>query len=88
MDVDWSETQGAIPVSTTYLEKLNHDLEVYDTLSLEMVPVVFITNKVFEKIYPVEIPTLATRLARRFLPAFDITDIMWEKKKSISAAQA
>ena len=68
MDVDWSEVYGPIPVSTTYITAINEQLNIYDSLSLEMVPVVFITNKTFERIDTADIPLLAKRLVRRCLP--------------------
>lgn len=80
MDVDWSETQGAIPVARVSLDPMHHELVNYDSLPVEMVPVVFITNKTFEKIDSLDLPLLARRIVRRCLPSYDETDIAYEKR--------
>ncbi|MBO9635525.1 MAG: hypothetical protein J7578_20645 [Chitinophagaceae bacterium] len=84
MDIDWNEVQGAIPVSTARIDDIERSLRVYDSFAVEMVPVVFITNRSFEKIAATEIPLLAKRLVRRCLPAFDETDKQYEKSRHIN----
>jgi hypothetical protein len=78
LDVDWSNVQGAIPVNGTSIETLNDRLIRYDMFHVQMVPVVFITNKTFERIAPNDIPLLAKRLVRRCLPSYDSVDIQYE----------
>jgi len=80
LDVDWSDVQGAIPLNGSNIEALNDDLVRYDTFPVQMVPVVFITNKTFELITPRDIPLLAKRLVRRCLPAYDSMDIRYEHR--------
>jgi hypothetical protein len=80
MDIDWNEVQGAIPVSHTDVEELHYHLTHYDSLKLYTVPVIFITNKTFERINPKEIPLLAKRIVRRCLPAYDSTDVAYETR--------
>lgn len=79
MDVDWSNTQGAIPVSTGRPDVVNQRLNQYDSLNVNVVPVVFITNKTFELIDSFDIPLLAKRIIRRCLPGYDAEDIRYEK---------
>jgi hypothetical protein len=78
LDVDWSDMQGPIPLNGTSIEPMNKQLAMYDSFPVQMVPVVFITNKTFERIAPKEIPLLAKRLVRRCLPSYDSTDIRYE----------
>ena len=78
LDVDWSDVQGPIPLNGTSIETLNDELVTYDSFPVQMVPVVFITNKTFERIAPKEIPLLAKRLVRRCLPSYDSEDIRYE----------
>lgn len=80
LDIDWNEVQGAIPVSQTDVEQLHYHLTHYDSLKLSVVPVIFITNKTFERIDPKEIPLLAKRIVRRCLPAYDATDVAYEAR--------
>lgn len=84
MDIDWNEVQGAIPVSQTDVEELHSHLVHYDSLKLHVVPVIFITNKTFERIDPKEIPLLAKRIVRRCLPEYDSTDIAYETRNYYS----
>jgi hypothetical protein len=84
MDIDWNEMQGAIPVSQTDVEALNYDLVHYDSMQIFVVPVIFITNKTFERIDAKEIPLLAKRIVRRCLPAYDSTDIAYETRNYYS----
>ena len=80
MDVDWSETQGAIPVIDNEYQLTNNALREYKSFPEELVPVVFITNKTFERIDSFDIPLLAKRLLRRCLPAHDNIDIDYEER--------
>lgn len=75
LDVDWNDVQGAIPVATAETHYINTQLNEYDSLAIDIVPVVFITNKTFEKIDSSSIPLLAKRVLRRCLPAFDSIDV-------------
>ena len=84
MDVDWSESQGAIPVINNELQLTNKALEGYKGFPNELVPVVFITNKTFERIDSFDIPLLATRLVRRCLPAYDEIDKDYEDRHAIN----
>lgn len=79
LDVDWNGVQGPIPVNTGYMESINNDLKVYDSFPVQIVPVVFITNKTFEHIDTNELGQLAKRIARRCLPSWDSVDIRYEK---------
>lgn len=83
MDVDWNDIQGAIPASTGKIEPIEYSLRKYDSFPVEIIPVVFITNRCFEKIPPADIPLLAKRLARRCLPAFDETDKRYEARQQM-----
>jgi hypothetical protein len=81
LDVDWDVVQGAIPVSEGRPQILRWQLANYDSCHPAFVPVVFITNKVFEKIdSSFELPQLAQRVARRCLPAFDMVDSSYEER--------
>lgn len=80
MDVDWSDVQGAIPVAPYNMEYNYYDLREYDSFQVQMVPVVFITNKTFERISDTALPQLATRVVRRCLPAYDPMDIEYEER--------
>jgi hypothetical protein len=79
LDVDWSAVQGAIPVATNFIEPNIHDLRYYDSVSVDAVPVVFITNKTFLNIDSLDIPQLALRVIRRCLPAYDKSDERYEE---------
>lgn len=80
LDVDWNDVQGPIPSNGTSIESLNYQLARYDSFPVQMVPVIFITNKTFERISPGNIPVLAKRLVRRCLPSYDSADIRYERK--------
>lgn len=80
MDVDWNEVQGAIPVSQANVQHLYYNLTEYDSVKINLVPVIFITNKTFERIKANEIPLLAKRIVRRCLPAYDSADIAYETR--------
>jgi hypothetical protein len=81
LDVDWSDVYGAIPVSENDLNNLNQDLNYYNSLHLNIVPVVFITNKTFERIDTSQLSLLALRIVRKCLPAYDSIDINSENNK-------
>ena len=85
MDVDWSDSQGAIPIIDNELQLTNSALESYKGSPRELVPVVFITNKTFERIDSFEIPLLATRLVRRCLPAYDALDKDYEERHDLTS---
>src|SRR5687768_9448825 len=78
LDVDWSEVYGAFPVTSVNIHRINHQLNVIDSLSIDIVPVVFITNKSLDRIDSADLPLLATRLVRRCLPGFDPVDNQYE----------
>lgn len=78
MDVDWKQLYGAYPVATNGVEDLSRHINSYDSLSINTVPVVFITNKTFLRISKTDIPLLAKRIARRCFPAYDSTDRVYE----------
>jgi len=80
LDIDWSEVYGAIPVSEVNLNALNKQLNFYDSLHISIIPVIFLTNKTFDKIDTAEIPVLAKRIVRRCLPAYDSVDIEYENR--------
>ena len=85
MDVDWSNVYGAIPVTNHELVSMNFEFARYDSFPVQMVPVVFITNKTFERIdSTVELETLALRLVRRCLPAYDPIDRNYESRNHLS----
>jgi hypothetical protein len=79
LDVDWNEVQGAIPVNSGSMESINYDLKNYDSFPVQIVPVVFITNKTFESIDSNDLGQLAKRVVRRCLPSWDEVDVRYEK---------
>ena len=74
MDIDWDEMNHAYPVSLNPMIELVWRLTARDSLPLRVVPVVFITNKTFEKIDSSEIPLLAIRVLRNCFERYDSTD--------------
>ena len=84
MDVDWSNVFGAIPVANHELVNMNLEFVRYDSFPVQIVPVVFITNKTFERIDSSDIETLAIRLVRRCLPAYDAVDRNYESRNHSS----
>jgi len=81
MDVDWNAVQGAIPVAFgDDMAYMSYVFQTYDSLAVQIVPVVFITNRTFERIDSTEIPLLAKRVIRRCLPAFDEMDVKLEDR--------
>src|SRR5438270_3704045 len=84
LDVDWSLTQRAIPVANNELQLTRYAFQWYDSFPKQLVPVVFITNKTFERIDSLDIPLLARRLVRRCLPAYDSMDVAYEERHCIS----
>lgn len=85
LDVDWSPTQGAIPVTENELQLTHDAMQWYDSFPKQLVPVVFITNKTFELIDSADIPLLAKRLVRRCLPAYDSMDISYQERHLIKS---
>lgn len=85
LDVDWSPAQGPVPVTGNELELTNGALRQYDSFPQQLVPVIFITNKTFERIDSFDIPLLAKRLVRRCLPEYDAMDDAYEERNSIKA---
>jgi hypothetical protein len=81
IDVDWSEVLGAIPVVSNEVSRLNYEMRTFDSFPVQIVPVVFITNKTFQRIDSFDIPLLAKRLVRRCLASYDQTDKYYEQKR-------
>jgi hypothetical protein len=79
MDIDWNEVYGAVPVAKAYPDQVNHMVNYYDSLKIQIVPVVFITNKTFAQIDTADVPLLARRVVRRCLLSFDEEDRKWEQ---------
>ncbi|MEO8174672.1 MAG: hypothetical protein ABI581_16370 [Sediminibacterium sp.] len=82
MDIDWNAVQGAIPVTSNEHLLTNNVLKAFDSFPKELVPVIFITNKTFERIDSFDIPLLAMRAVRRCLPAYDEMDRDYEDRHS------
>lgn len=80
LDVDWDEARGAYPVSLNNTEYLVRNIYPSDSLELDVVPVIFITNKVFARIDSTEIETLATRILRKCFTRYDLPDSASEKE--------
>lgn len=80
LDVDWNDVQGPIPVNSGSMEYIDYTLKVYDSFPVQMVPVVFITNKTFERIDTNNLGQLAKRVVRRCLPSWDEIDKRYEQK--------
>lgn len=78
LDVDWNDVQGPIPVNSGSMEYIDHELKVYDSFPVQIVPVVFITNKTFERIDTYNLALLAKRVVRRCLPSWDDVDARYE----------
>ena len=82
LDIDWSEGNRAYPVSINGLDYLYHELTRYDSLDIDIVPVVFITNKTFLNIDSSEIELLAKRVLRKCFRSFDSVDKATESRNS------
>ncbi|MGB8190967.1 MAG: hypothetical protein WCF67_03565 [Chitinophagaceae bacterium] len=80
LDVDWGGLQGPVPVAETSMYGVNYALHIYDSVDIEIIPVIFITNKTFEKIDSAGILLLAKRLVRRCFPAYDSIDKVYEEQ--------
>lgn len=80
LDVDWDEVRGAYPVSINPTEYHQRNMYPSDSLTLDWVPVIFITNKVFERIDSSGIRALALRVLRKCYTAFDGVDAASEKE--------
>src|SRR6202008_1284550 len=63
-----------------YPDEVNHWVNHYDSLQIQIVPVVFITNKTFQRIDSSDIPLLAKRVVRRCILSYDDEDSKWEKE--------
>lgn len=74
LDVDWNETNHAYPVSINYPERFNANIYPQDSLNMEIIPVVFITNKVFDRITRVEMPELVKKVLRKCFTKYDDID--------------
>jgi hypothetical protein len=74
LDVDWNDIQGAIPVASGRIASIDNDLNQYDSFGINIIPVIFITNKTFQRIDSADIPVLASRILRRCLPKLDSID--------------
>ncbi|WP_315816532.1 hypothetical protein [Paraflavitalea speifideaquila] len=71
LDIDWNIASHAFPLTITPVHETAFNLRRNDSLTLVVVPVVFITNKTFQQIDSSEIPLLATRILRKCIPGFD-----------------
>lgn len=80
LDVDWDEARGAYPSSLNNIEYFVRSIYPSDSLSLDIVPVIFITNKVFTRIDSAGIKTLAIRVLRKCFTRYDLTDSASEKE--------
>lgn len=85
MDIDWSEVYGAYPVTSNNVDEINYNINVQDSVGASVVPVIFITNKTFQKIDSADIPLLAKRVVRRCLPRYDSIDIRYEERNTYSS---
>jgi hypothetical protein len=74
LDIDWDEVRGAYPVSLNNTEYFVRSISPLDSLNLDVVPVIFITNKVFVHIDSTEIAKLATRVLRKCFTRYDAID--------------
>ena len=73
LDVDWNDVYGPVPASKNDLNEINGSLNIYDSLHINIVPVVFITNKTFQKIDSGQLHLLALRILKEcMLDAIDI----------------
>ncbi|HET6994672.1 MAG TPA: hypothetical protein VFI06_06805 [Chitinophagaceae bacterium] len=70
MDVDWNEVYGPVPVAKGYPGEVNQEVNYYDSLQMQIVPVVFITNKTFQRIDSSDVPLLAKRVVQKFLSSY------------------
>lgn len=87
LDVDWRELDGAYPVSETSLEEIQHSFDEYKITDINLVPVLFITNKTFTKVDSASLPLLAKRVIRRCLPAWDSIDVEYEQGRSFKGSR-
>ncbi|MBS1662354.1 MAG: hypothetical protein JST68_15025 [Bacteroidetes bacterium] len=85
LDIDWAGVNGAIPVASMDFHGLHRGLNVYDSLNVRLIPVVFITNKTFLEIDSAEIPVLAKRVLRRCLPAYDSMGVAYEAREPFNS---
>jgi hypothetical protein len=80
LDVDWDEVRGAIPLSINNIEYYRANIYPWDSVEVEFVPVIFITNKTFAQIDSSAIPQLALRIVRKCYTQFDSIDANAEKE--------
>jgi hypothetical protein len=80
MDIDWEEIRGAVPLGINYLENIAHHNGFADVKKVEFIPVIFITNKTFQRIDSADIPLLARRILRKCFTDYDSIDIIWENE--------
>lgn len=71
LDIDWNEVSQAHPLTITPVHEIAYSLQTYDSMAIQVIPVVFITNKTFRHTDSAAIPLLATRILRKCLPGFD-----------------
>jgi hypothetical protein len=69
-DVDWDEALGPVPVGKASLQGTYRTLRFYDKIPVQVVPVIFITNKTFERLDTAEIARLAKRVVRKAVPLY------------------
>jgi hypothetical protein len=82
MDVDWSDAINAYPVSINYPEDMAFSVTRHDSIPIEIVPVVFITNKTFAEIDSAEIPALVDKILRKCLFSYDEVDRVAEESRN------
>jgi hypothetical protein len=84
LDVDWDDIMGAVPIAGNQIEQISFSLKQHDSFEVNLVPVVFITNKTFERIDSSDIPLLAQRIIRRCLPSYDSIDQAYERNNYLN----
>jgi hypothetical protein len=86
LDIDWNEVNQAHPLTITDVHEIAYALQTYDSMAIQVVPVIFITNKTFRHTDSADIPLLATRILRKCLPGFDgqaIPSEQWGRRMPI-----
>ena len=71
LDIDWDEVSQAHPLTITPVHDMAYGLKYDDSITIQVIPVVFITNKTFRYTDSAAIPLLAARILRKCLPGFD-----------------
>lgn len=64
LDIDWSEIYGAYPKTTFEYSYLKRGLE-YDSIPINLVPVIFLTNRSIEKTPDTSIHSLAEKISKK-----------------------